>query len=204
MHKQLKPRELTLLGLLTAILLVMAFTPLGSLPIGPLSASLKMIPVAIGAIALGPLGGAILGGIFGLTSFLQGFGIGFGPSAIVVTVFEINPFLTFILCVVTRFFAGLLPGFIYRLVKKPLGHAISGFITGFFAALFNTVFFMLTLVLLFGNTDYLQEMIAGRNIFVFICTLVGVNAIFEMFTSTLITGILSKALEKAKLIGRQS
>ena len=71
MKKGFKPRELTLLGLLTAVLLVMSFTPLGYLNIGPLAITLNMIPVAIGAIALGPTGGAILGGVFGMTSFLQ-------------------------------------------------------------------------------------------------------------------------------------
>jgi uncharacterized membrane protein len=80
MKKGFKPRELTLLGLLTAVLLVMSFTPLGYLNIGPLAITLNTIPVAVGAIALGPTGGAILGGIFGITSFLQCLGIG-GTSA---------------------------------------------------------------------------------------------------------------------------
>jgi thiamine transporter ThiT len=61
MKKNLKPKELTLMGLLAAVLLVMSFTPLGFLTIGPLAITLNMIPVAIGAIALGPKGGAVLG-----------------------------------------------------------------------------------------------------------------------------------------------
>ena len=59
---------------------------------------------------------------------------------------------------------------------------------------------MSALVLLFGNTDYLQELIAGRNIIVFICTFVGINAVFEMVASTLITGAIGSALYKAKAI----
>ena len=69
-------RQITLLGLLTAILMVLSMTPLGYLNIGPLAISFNMIPVAIGAIALGPVGGMILGGMFGITSFLQCMGIG--------------------------------------------------------------------------------------------------------------------------------
>ena len=42
MKKRFKPRELTLLGLLTAVLLVMSFTPLGYLNIGPLAITLNM------------------------------------------------------------------------------------------------------------------------------------------------------------------
>ena len=54
-------RRVTLLGLLTAILLVLSMTPLGYLNIGPLAISFNMIPVAVGAAALGPVGGAVLG-----------------------------------------------------------------------------------------------------------------------------------------------
>ena len=54
MKHRFKPRELTLLGLLTAVLLVMSFTPLGYLNIGPLAITLNMIPVAISALAWVP------------------------------------------------------------------------------------------------------------------------------------------------------
>ena len=64
-------RRLTQLALLAALLLVMNFTPLGYLQVGPLSMSLMSIPVAIGAMLMGPVDGAILGGVFGATSFLQ-------------------------------------------------------------------------------------------------------------------------------------
>ena len=45
--------QLTLLGLMIAILLVMSYTPLGYLNIGPLAISFNVIPVAISAIVLG-------------------------------------------------------------------------------------------------------------------------------------------------------
>ena len=57
--------QLTLLGLMIAILLVMSYTPLGYLNIGPLAISFNVIPVAISAIVLGPVGGAVAGGVFG-------------------------------------------------------------------------------------------------------------------------------------------
>ena len=61
MKKMLSVKQLVLLGLLTAILLVMSYTPLGYLNIGPLAVSFNVIPVAIAAVALGPVGGAIVG-----------------------------------------------------------------------------------------------------------------------------------------------
>ncbi len=201
MNKNYKPKELTLMGLLTAVLLVMSFTPLGYLNIGPLAITLNMIPVAIGAIALGPKGGAFLGAVFGITSFLQCIGIG-GSSPMGVILFEINPILAFIQRFVPRFLMGLLTAYIYKFIKKTAAKKVAPFIAGFSAAFLNTALFMSLLVLLFSNTEYLTELMGGKNVIVFICTFVGINAVFEMIASTVFTGIITKALERAKLIKR--
>ena len=98
--------QLTMLGLMAGILLLMAYTPLGYLNIGPLAISFNVIPVAICAVVLGPTGGAIAGAIFGITSFLQCIGVG-GTSAMGATLFSISPVLAFIQRFVPRFLDGL-------------------------------------------------------------------------------------------------
>lgn len=200
--KSFDTRKMVTLAMLCAILLVMSFTPLGYLNIGPLAISLNMIPVGIGAMTLGPVGGMILGGMFGITSFMQCLGIG-GTSAMGVLLFEISPFLAFIQRFVPRLLAGLLSGFIYRWVEKLINGTVAGFVTGFCAALLNTVLFMLSLVLLFGNTEYLQNLIGGRNIIVFICAFVGINAVVEMIAATLAVGAIGKVLQKVVMTRRK-
>ena len=192
-------RQLTLLGLLAAVMVILSSTPLGYLNIGVLAITLNVIPLGIAAVALGPTGGAVIGAIFGLTSFLQCLGVG-GTSAMGVITFGISPILTFIQRFIPRLLVGLIIGFLHKYLAKKIGKKTACFITGFFAAFLNTVLFMTALVLLFGNTDYMQELIAGRNIIVFICTFVGINAVFEMIASTLITGAVGSALYKAKAI----
>lgn len=199
--KKTNVRQLVTLAMLSAVLLVMSFTPLGYLTVGPLAISLNMIPVAIGAITLGPAGGAVLGAVFGLTSFLQCLGIG-GTSPMGVILFEINPVLAFLQRFVPRLLAGMLCGFVFRGSAKLFGNGISGFITGLCAALLNTVLFMTALLLLFGATDYMRELIGGRNILVFVCTFVGVNALVEMLTATAVVGLVSQVLDKAGVIRR--
>lgn len=194
-HKKFNTREMVTLAMLCAILLVMSFTPLGFLNIGPLAISLNMIPVGIGAMALGPIGGMILGGMFGITSFLQCLGIG-GTSAMGVILFDISPFLAFVQRFVPRLLAGLLSGFIFLGVKKLSNSTVAGFVTGFCAALLNTILFMLALVLLFGNTAYMQGLIGGKNIIVFICTFVGINAVVEMIAATAAVGLIGKVLNQ--------
>ena len=194
-HKKFDTRQMVTTAMLCAILLIMSFTPLGYLNIGPLAISFNMIPVAIGAIALGPVGGMILGGMFGITSFLQCLGIG-GISAMGVVLFEINPVLAFVQRFVPRLLAGLVSGYVYQAVKR-IGNAhIACFATGFCAALLNTVLFMSALVLLFGSTEYVQELMGGKNVILFICSFVGINAVVEMFAASLIVGVVGKVLSK--------
>ena len=50
MNKKFTTSQITLLGLMIAILLLMAYTPLGYLNIGPLAITFNIIPVAISAI----------------------------------------------------------------------------------------------------------------------------------------------------------
>ena len=196
-----RSRRTTLLGLLTAILMVFGMTPLGYLNIGPLAISFNMIPVAIGAAALGPVGGAILGAVFGMTSFLQCIGIG-GSSAMGVILFDINPLFAFIQRFVPRVMAGFLVGVIYGAARRFCKPGLAGSIAGFCAALLNTVLFMGALILLFGNTQYLTDLIAGRNVILFICTFVGVNAVAEALAATAVTGALTAALERSGLLRR--
>ena len=198
--KKFHTRRMVLLSMLSGILLVMSFTPLGYLNIGPLAISLNMIPVAIAAVALGPSGGAFLGAMFGITSCLQCVGIG-GTSAMGVAMFEINPILTVIQRFVPRILAGWLAGLSYRGLRKITGHGMASSITGYIASLLNTVLFMFALIVLFSHTEYLQSMIGGRSILVFVCTFVGINAVVEMLAATLAVGAVCKALEKTRLIG---
>ena len=194
MNKQSKTMRLTLMGLFAAVLLLMAYTPLGYLNIGPLAITFNVIPVALAAITLGPVGGAAMGAVFGLTSFLQCIGVG-GTSAMGAMLFGINPVLAFIQRFIPRLLDGFLLGYVFRYSRKAVGDRIACIITGFCSA-----FFMSLLVLLFGNTSYVQGLMGGKNAILFICSFVGVNAVFEMCASTFLTGAVGLALIKAKVI----
>ncbi len=197
--KKLSIRNFVVLALLIAILLLMSMTPLGYLNIGPLAITLNVIPLAVAAVALGPVGGLICGCVFGLTSFLQCLGIG-GSSAMGVMLFSINPFLAFVQRFVPRALDGLLLGWIYRGLSKKAKPYVACAITGFLSAFLNTLFFMTALLVLFGGTEYVQGLVAGRNLLVFVCAFVGVNAVAEMAAATVLTGAVGAALGKAGLL----
>ena len=178
--KKFNTSQLTILGLMSGILFLMAYTPLGYLNVGPLAVTFNVIPVAICAVVLGPTGG--------------------GASALGSALFQISPVLTAVQCFVPRILDGICLGFIYRAVHKKANTYVSCAVTGFFSAFLNTLFFMSALVMMFGNTELIQNLMGGRNIIVGCCVMVGFNAISEMISSTIITAAVGTALSKAHLI----
>ena len=199
MNKKLDVRALAILGLMTALLILFSFTPIGTIPIGPLSITLNVIPIAMAAIALGPVGGLAMGCVFGLLSFLQCIGVGV-PSGMGAILFSIDPFLAFIQRFIPRALDGFLVGLIFRALAKKPGPRPACFIAGFCSAFLNTAFFMSALVLLFGRTDYVQGLMKGRSFLVFVCAFLGVNAVVEMAVCTLISGFVGVALYHAKIL----
>ena len=196
--RRTKVARMTLLAMLVAVLIVLAYVNI-PMPMG-LSITFNMIPVAIAAIAMGLPGGMIVGGAFGLISFLQCFGI-FGSSALGAALVSVSPVLMFIQRFVSRLMVGVLAALIYRgmsRTKAPL--YIRGAVTGFSAAFFNTLFFMTLLVLFFGNTEKLAGPIAEKGVLMYIITSVGINAVVEMAVAAVVTGAACAALKKARLI----
>ena len=113
-QKKFSTKYLVEMALLVAIILIMAFTPIGYIRTAGLEITLIVVPVAVGAVTLGPAAGAILGGVFGVTSFIQCFGMSpFGAALL-----GINGFLTFLVCVPTRILMGWLTGLIYKGLRK--------------------------------------------------------------------------------------
>ena len=202
MKNRTNTRWLTQLALLVAVLLVMNYTPLGYLQVGPLSMSLLTIPVAIGAMTLGPVAGAILGGVFRHTSFVS------GPA---------HP-----QCDERRHAAGQPGGHLYYLLCGPRsGGALRRLgvhwhqkllpkntklccaVGAVATPLLNTFWFMLSLCVFFFNTEYVQSLCATfgtTNPFLFVCAFVGVQALIEAvgcgIVATLVTVPLLKFLKK--------
>ena len=189
-------RTLTTLGILTAIILVMAFTPLGYIRTPGLSVTLIHIPVIVGAIITGPGGGAVLGAVFGLTSFFQCFGM----ETFGTTLLSINPAGTFVLCMVPRILLGVLAALLYRSFGRLSGKT-AGIWTGITATLSHTVMFMSLLSLFFYNTPFIQgfaEMLGVSNVLAFIVAFVGLQGLVEVALAAVVAGAVVPVLKKVR------
>ena len=125
--KNEKTYELVLTALFTAIIVIMAFTPLGYIPLVVINATIIHIPVILGALFLGPKKGAFLGFVFGLTSFINNT-----FKAVTASAFVFSPvlaaevigisgvFKSLYICFVPRILVGVVPYFVYILIRRLL------------------------------------------------------------------------------------
>ena len=104
-------RQMTMVGMLSAISIFLGLTGLGFIPIPPVRATIMHIPVIIGAIVEGPVVGASVGFVFGLFSMYQNFTAP-GPTSFIFW----NP----IIALVPRILIGLVAYYVYMLIKKNL------------------------------------------------------------------------------------
>lgn len=125
--KNEKTYEFVLLALFTAIIVIMAFTPLGYIPLVVINATIIHIPVILGALFLGPKKGAFLGFVFGFTSFLNNTFKAATASAFVFSpVLAANVigvsgiFKSLYICFVPRILVGIIPYFVYILIRRAL------------------------------------------------------------------------------------
>ena len=186
--KTLSTGKMVRLAILVAIIILMAFTPLGYLRILTIEITFLMIPVAIAAITVGPAGGAIAGGVFGVTSFIQCFGL----SPFGTMLFSINPVFTFILCIIPRVLAGWLPGLLYSSLSRKANKTISATAASLAAPLLNTILFIGSLFLMFGSTEFIKGF--GDTAWAIIVLLVGINGLIEAGVGFVAGTAVSRAL----------
>ena len=189
-------------GLIIAIMLIMAMTPLGYIKTPVVEITLMPVPVVVGAILLGPVSGLLFGAVFGITSFLQCIGFPtlswFGSM-----LFDINGLFTFFMCMIPRMLMGLLVGLIFEFLSKiDKTKIVSYIISCISGAVMNTVFFLFFLTVFFGTSSFISGLQGDASLMVFLVSLVGINGLIEAgvcaFVGVAISKVLSVVIAKNK------
>ncbi|MBC8546156.1 ECF transporter S component [Clostridiaceae bacterium NSJ-31] len=199
--------RLVQLALLSAILFIMGFTPLGSFPLpgSPIVATLAQIPVVIGALLLGTRSGAFLGGVFGFVSLLW-FTI-YGGSPVIPTAFVFSPFYSvnlaqgnlllaawyavcsLLICFGPRILIGVVSGKVYqKLMAKTHSVSKSAMVAGVCGSLTNTILVLLG-ILLFFATPYAEA--NGSQV---IWGLLGASILFNGIPEAIVTPLITAAV----------
>ena len=195
MNNRTNLRKMTELAIFISIVLVMKITGLSSIPVGPLVMTLTMIPIAIGAMLLGPVEGAVLGFIYGLTSLYDALT---SKSAMTHFFFQVSPVNTVILCVIIRTLVGFLTGIIFKAVKKiDKKKFICYYVGGLAAPMINTILFMGYIVVVFYRTEFVQNLadkVGAANPLMFVVLVVGIQGMLEWLGGVIIGGSVAKAV----------
>lgn len=125
-------RQITVIGMLSAISIILGVTGIGFIPIPPVKATIMHIPVIIGAILEGPLVGAMIGLIFGIFSVIQSI-----TTPTVLSFAFMNPLVSVlprVLIGVAAYYLYNLPFIKNKVIKVGIGAAV-GSLTNTFGVL---------------------------------------------------------------------
>lgn len=182
-------KNFTLTAMFLAIMILLAVTPLGFIPIGPINATTMHIPVIVASIILGPRLGAFLGGTFGLISLIRST---FIPTPLS---FVFSPFIpvigtdqgswkALIIALIPRILIGVVPYFVYKGIQRLTKNKVSPlslFLAGIAGSLTNTILVMNLIYFLFQQ-DYAQ--VLGTNI----------NAVYSAVLAVIFTSGVPEAI----------
>lgn len=182
-------KNFTLTAMFLAIMILLAVTPLGFIPIGPINATTMHIPVIVASIVLGPRLGAFLGGTFGVISLIRST---FIPTPLS---FVFSPFIpvigtdqgswkALIIALIPRILIGVVPYFVYKGIQKLTKNKVnplSLFLAGIAGSLVNTILVMNLIYFLFQQ-DYAQ--VLGTNI----------NAVYSAVLAVIFTSGVPEAI----------
>ena len=202
-----KTLEMVQMALFIALIILMASVPfLGYIPLGFTRATIIHIPVIVGSIVMGPKKGAMLGGVFGLTSFINNT---FNPT---ITSFVFTPFYTMgeikggwqsiVICFLPRILVGVVPYFVYHIFlklfkKKKMALALG--ISGVVGSLTNTILVMNFIYVFFGDVYAELNKAATKTVYGFILLLIGKNGIPEAIIAAVVVAFLAQVLLKTKM-----
>lgn len=188
-------------SILLAIEAIFCFTPLGSLPaLGPMVATLMMVPVVITAILLGTKAGTLMGAFAGLFSFIVWTFM--PPSPIVAFVF--TPFYSLgefsgnfgslLICFVPRILVGTVTGLTYKAFSNimPEKNVLCFSLSAALGSLTNTFGVLGGIWLFFGNQ---YSSIVGGAMLIIIGTTILFNGIPEAVVGAIAASAVCKPLK---------
>ena len=191
-------RWLVMVGLFAAIIIVLANTPLGMIQLPIIKATTVHIPVIIGACLLGPLAGAILGGVFGICSMIS------NTMAPTLLSFAFSPFLAadiagvfkaIWISVGCRIMIGVVAGWMFILLKKfKVNSWIALPVTGFIGSMTNTVLVMGSIYVLLAQQYAEAKNVAVTAVWGLVMGTVTASGIPEAIAAAVLVGAIGKAL----------
>lgn len=195
-------KRLTQLAILTAIEAIIAFVPiLGSIPIGPMVATTAHLPVILAGVLLGTSGGAFMGFVFGLLSFIVNSFV--TPT---ITSFVFTPiiaigdvpgnFWSIVICFVPRILLGVAASLLYQgLQRFDKRGSWSYIVTGVLSSFIHTVLVLFGIYIFFKDSYAGAYGMASSALLPAIGTVIGTNGVLEAVLAGVVTIAVAKPVQ---------
>lgn len=177
-HTQIS--KMVTLALLSSIIVVLQLIS-SYLKIGPVSITLVLVPIVVGAAFYGASAGAFLGGVFGVIVYIGCVnGTDLGGNIL----FTANPFVCLFVCMLKGCLSGLCAGAIYTWAMKVFDKnkykpQLSVLFGAVVAPVVNTGLFCLCMLVFYK--DILLQWAGGQNTVLYMLTgLAGINFLVEL------------------------
>ena len=180
------------LALLTAAVLILQLAGVAiKLPFLGTPVSLVLVPIALGAMLLGPMAGAWLGFVFGMVVFVVCGVMATDPFTAML--FADHPLLTALTCLVKSTLAGYLAGLVYRVTggKKPL---LGSFLAAAVTPAVNTGVFILGCVTMMDTVSGIAAGLGQNFLYFVIIGCAGLNFIFELALNLVLAPALCRVV----------
>ena len=181
-------RQLTTVGMLSAICVVMGMTGYGFIPLPMIKATIMHVPVIIGTILEGPVVGMSIGLLFGLFSIFQAI-----TTPTILSFAFLNPLVS----VLPRILIAVITYYTYKLLpigKEPLRASVAA-VTG---SLTNTIGVLGMLYILYAAEFAKVRGISEETVLGVVGGIAAMNGIPEAVISALITVPVVLAIRKVR------
>ena len=182
-------KRLVILAFFTAIILVQNFVPLvGYIPLGPLNLTLIHITVIVAAFVLGPVDGALVGGVWGTITFILAF---VWPTSPLATIVFVNP----LIAILPRVMIGLVAGSIFKLLQPKVRHTMAAMIpAAILGSLTNTLLVLGQIFLFYQSKSQMLYQIDTKALLPYLLAVIGTNGIPEAIAAAIIAPMISAPL----------
>jgi len=194
-------RWLVGVALFVALQLVLQFTGIGLIPLPLIKATTLHIPVIIGAVVLGPLAGAILGGVFGLCSMWTNtvspglISFAFSPVLAAETSGAAGAVKAVWIALGCRIMIGVVSGWLWVLLKKvKVDDLIALPIVGVAGAMTNTILVMGSIYFFLCPEFAAAKNVAMEAVLGLVMTTVTTSGVAEAIAAAILVTAIGKAL----------
>ena len=191
MNTKQKLVKRVIIALFAAIIIIQNFIPfLGYIPLGPLNLTIIHITVIVIALSMGPLYGGIVGGIWGVITWIRAF---VWPTSPLSTIVFVNP----LIAILPRILIGIVAGGSFSWLKKRLAKQSSAMVlAAILGSLTNTLLVLGQIYLFYRGKSQAMYALNVNELLPYLLGVIATNGLPEAILAGLVSPLIAGPLRK--------